>query len=52
MHGVEGVWLVMVPPLMVTHVDRDRCVKRGEEMVRTCEKKEERRGAEREREER
>lgn len=35
-HGVEWVWLVMVPPLVVPHVDRDGRMEGGEEMVGTC----------------
>ncbi len=42
MHGVEWVWLIMVSPLMVSHVDWDGCVKCGEEVVGTCEHKKER----------
>lgn len=37
MHGVEWVWLIMVPPLVVPHVDGDGGVEGGEEMVGTCE---------------
>ena len=36
MHGVEWVWLVMVSPLVVSHVDRDGRVERGEEVVGAC----------------
>lgn len=35
-HGMQWVWLVMVAPLVVSHVDGYRCVKRGEEMMGTC----------------
>lgn len=44
MHGVERVRLIMVPALVVSHVDGDGCVKRGEEVVGACERKEERQG--------
>lgn len=42
MHGMEWVWLIMVSPLMVSHVNWDGRVKRWEEVVGTCECKEER----------
>lgn len=44
MHGVERVRLIMVSALVVSHVDGDGCVKRGEEVVGACESKEERQG--------
>lgn len=37
MHRVERVWLIMVSPLMVSHVDGDGCMKRWKEVVGTCE---------------
>lgn len=40
MHSMNGVWLIMVAALVVPHVDGDRCVERGEEVVGTCECKE------------
>lgn len=40
-HRMEWVWLVMVPPLMVPHINGDGCVKGGEKVVRTCEKRRE-----------
>lgn len=40
MHSMNWVWLIMVPPLMVSHVDWYRCVERREEVVGTCECKE------------
>ena len=42
MHSMKWVWLVMVPTLMVSHVDWDGCMKCGEEVVGTCKHKEER----------
>lgn len=36
MHGVQGVGFIMVPPLMVSHVNWDGCVKCREDMVHTC----------------
>lgn len=44
MHSMKWVWLIMVPPLVVSHVNWDGCVKRREEVVGTCERKEERKG--------
>lgn len=38
MHGVEWVWLVMVSPFVVSHVDGYGRVERGEEVVGTCER--------------
>lgn len=35
-HGMQWVWLIMVAPLVVSHVDGYRCVKGGEEMMGTC----------------
>lgn len=40
-HSMERVWLIMVPPLVVSHVDRDGRVKCGEEVVGTFECKRE-----------
>lgn len=37
MHGVQRVGLVVVSPLMVAHVNRDRRVEGGEDVVRGCE---------------
>lgn len=33
---MQWVWLIMVAALVVPHVDGDRCVKGGEEMMATC----------------
>lgn len=41
MHGVEWVWLIMVSPLVVPHVDWDGCVKGGEEVMGTCKEERE-----------
>lgn len=37
MHGVQRVGLVVVSPLVVAHVNRDRRVEGGEDVVRGCE---------------
>lgn len=36
MHGVQRVRLVVVPPLVVAHVNRDRRVEGGEDVVGSC----------------
>lgn len=36
MHGVQRVRLVVVPPLVVSHVNRDGRVEGGEEVVGGC----------------
>lgn len=41
-HGLEWVWLIMVPPLVVSRIDRYRRVKCGEEMMGTCAEERER----------
>lgn len=44
MHSVEWMWVIMVPAFVVPHVDWDWRVKCGEEVVRTCERREESKG--------
>lgn len=39
MHGVQRVRLVVVSPLVMAHVNRDRRVERGEDVVGGCEKR-------------
>lgn len=39
-HGVQRVRLVVVSPLVMSHVDRDRRVEGGEEMVGGCRSRE------------
>lgn len=36
MHGMQRVRLVVVPPLVVAHVNRDRRVEGGENVVGSC----------------
>lgn len=36
MKGMKGVGFIVVSAFMVTHVDRDRCVKSWEDVVRAC----------------
>lgn len=38
MHGVQRVRLVVVPPLVVPHVNRDRRVESGEDVVGGCQR--------------